>query len=208
MPSTVPKVTQIIVKILSNITVIDSTARKGMPVSRRRFQRGTVFKNKSKTQWLGQYAEYVLDQNGVETRQRKQVILSPVKDGDQVICKREAQKRLQPYVDRVNQSLSQPMRERKTATFNAFAEIWGKGLFESFKESTQTAVKSQMKRLRTAFGQKDLRQIDAGDLQRFISALDSEDYDPKTIRNFWGTISLIWNAALAQKYVDVVLPEA
>jgi integrase len=30
---------------------------------------------------------------------------------------------------------------------------------------------------------------------------------PKTIRNLWGTISLIWNAALAQKYVDVMLPK-
>ena len=87
------------------------------------------------------------------------------------------------------------------------SQRFGKGILSLSKKSTQTAVKSQMKRLRTAFGQKDLRQIDAGDLQRFISALDSEDYDPKTIRNFWGTISLIWNAALAQKYVDAVLPK-
>ena len=97
--------------------------------------------------------------------------------------------------------------ETKLATFNAFAEIWERDYLSLSKKSTQTAVKSQMKRLRTAFGQKDLRQIDAGDLQRFISALDSEDYDPKTIRNFRATISLIWNAALAQKYVDAVLPK-
>lgn len=29
--------------------------------------------------------------------------------------------------------------------------------------------------------------------------------DPETIRNHWGTVNLIWNAALAQKYVDVLL---
>jgi integrase len=31
--------------------------------------------------------------------------------------------------------------------------------------------------------------------------------DPKTIRNPWGTVSLIWNAALAQRYVDALLPK-
>ena len=35
----------------------------------------------------------------------------------------------------------------------------------------------------------------------------AEGLDPKTIRNFWGTASLIWNAALAQKYVDALLPK-
>ena len=48
-----------------------------------------------------------------------------------------------------------------------------------------------------------MRQIDAGDIQRFIAASVAEGLEPKTIRNLWGTVSLIWNAALAQKYVDV-----
>ena len=52
-----------------------------------------------------------------------------------------------------------------------------------------------------------MRAIDAGDLQRFVAASMAEGLDPKTIRNHWGTVSLIWNAALAQKYVDALLPE-
>jgi hypothetical protein len=37
--------------------------------------------------------------------------------------------------------------------------------------------------------------------------MDSEGLDPKTIRNLWGIISLMWAAALAQKYVDSALPK-
>jgi integrase len=52
-----------------------------------------------------------------------------------------------------------------------------------------------------------MRAIDAGDIQRYIAAAVAEGLDSKTIRNHWGTISLIWNAALTQKYVDALLPK-
>ncbi len=52
-----------------------------------------------------------------------------------------------------------------------------------------------------------MRQIDAGDIQRLIATTVAEGLEPKTVRNLWGTISLIWNAALAQKYVDAMLPK-
>ena len=45
------------------------------------------------------------------------------------------------------------------------------------------------------------------DIQRYIAAGVKGGLDPKTIRNHWGTLSLIWNAALVQKYVDAVLPK-
>jgi hypothetical protein len=37
--------------------------------------------------------------------------------------------------------------------------------------------------------------------------MDSEGLDPKTIRNLGGIISLMWAAALSQKYVDSALPK-
>ncbi len=52
-----------------------------------------------------------------------------------------------------------------------------------------------------------MRQIDAADIQRFVAASVAEGLDPKTVRNMWGVVSLIWNAALAQKYVDAMLPK-
>ena len=68
-------------------------------------------------------------------------------------------------------------------------------------------MKTHLKRLKAAFGKKEMRKIDAGDLQRLIAKMQKEGYDPKTIRNLWATVKLIWEAALAQKYVDSVLPK-
>jgi len=186
---------------------IDSTA-KGETVARRRFQRGSVFKNKAKTIWLGMYSEYVFDSNGVEKRNRKQVVLGSVRkpDGDEM-TKREAQRLLQPYVDRVNSSLSAPAREHKSATFEVFSQIWVRDYLSLSKRSTQATMSGHAKKLTAAFGKKDVRQIGAGDLQRIIAAMEAEGYKPKTIRNLWVTVRLIWDAALAQGFVDRILPK-
>jgi integrase len=156
---------------------------------------------------MGAYTEYALDTNGAEQRIRKQVVLSPVKIGEKATGKREAQRLLQPFVDRANLALSSPVNGRKSATFDAFADIWERDYLSLSKPSTQSAARSNLKRLRAEFGQRDMRSIDAGDLQRFIAANMRAELSPKTIRNLWGMVSLIWSAALAQKYVDCVLPK-
>src|SRR5262249_26909706 len=77
-------------------SAIDSTA-KGENVARRRYQKGSVFKNKARTVWLGKYSEYVLDPNGIEKRNRKQIVLGPIHRPDgKEMTKREAQRLLQP----------------------------------------------------------------------------------------------------------------
>ncbi len=189
------------------ITPIDSTVQNGDSVARRRFQKGSVFLNKTRTQWLGSFAEYVLDSHGVERRKRKQVVLCSAKSGEVVTRKREARRLLQPYLDHVNSSLAAPVRERKNATFEGFVGIWERDYLSLCKPATQSGTRTHLKRLKAAFGQKDMRQIDAGDIQRLIAEMDSEGLAAKTIRNMWGVTSLIWNAALAQKYVDAVLPK-
>jgi integrase len=185
----------------------DSSAQRAGTVQRRRFQRGSVRLNKSKTLWVGEYCEYILDGHGVEKRLRHQIVLSPAKADDRAIGKREAMRLLQPYVDRVNVALAQPVRERKSATFEGFAAIWERDYLSLSKPSTRSGARSTLKRLKAAFGRKDMRAIDAGDIQRYIAACMAEGLDPKTIRNHWGVVSLIWNAALAQKFVDALLPK-
>lgn len=189
---------------------IDSTARKGIgtTVARRRFQRGTVYLNNTKTQWLGAYSEYALDAHGVERRRRVRIILSPArKDDGAPVRKSEAKNLLQPYLNRVNEQSTFPARERKTATFEAFADIWKRDYLVLSKRSTQSAVRTHLRTLKAAFGPKDMRAIDAGDIQRLIAKLTRDGREPKTIRNVWGTVSLIWQAALAQKFVDSALPK-
>ena len=179
-------------------------------MSRRRFQRGSVYQNKSKTMWIGEYSEYILNAHGVERRIRKQVVLSPVKRDGVIIGKREAQRLLQPHLDKVNSSIASPARERKSIMFEAFAEIWKRDYLSQCKPSTISAGKSHVKRLAAEFGNRDMRSIDAGDIQRMIASRMAEKenpWTPKTVRNVWGTINQIWQAAHAQKYVDAVLPK-
>jgi integrase len=187
-------------------SAIGSTA-KGETVARRRYQRGSVFKNKTKTVWLGMYSEYVLNSNGVEKRHRKQVVLGSVRQPNGDMTKREAQRLLQPYVDRVNSSLSALARESKSATFEEFSKVWERDYLCLSKPSTQASMRGQVKRLAAAFGKKDMRQIDAGDLQRVIATMESRGLDAKTIRNLWVTARLVWAAAVAQKYADSLLPK-
>ena len=157
--------------------------------------------------WLGQFSNYVLESNGAEKRIRKQMCLGPVRKPDgSDMTKREAQRLLQPYVDRVNASIAAPVREQKGATFEAFSKIWERDYLCLSKPSTRSTTRGQLKRLSCAFGNKDMRQIDAGDFQRIIAKMEAEALNPKTIRNLWSTVRLIWEAALAQKYVEALLP--
>jgi integrase len=153
---------------------------------------------------MGAYAEYALDGHGVETRVRKQITLSPVKTGDTKISKRDAMRLLQPHIDMVNGGTSQA---RRAITFDAFSQVWERDYLSQSKPATQSATRSYLKRLRGAFGMRDMRSINAGDVQRLVARLTAEGLAPKTTRSLWNAISQIWQAALAQTYVDAVLPK-
>jgi integrase len=107
----------------------------------------------------------------------------------------------------VNEQSTFPSPERKTATFDGFAEIWENDYLVLSKPSTRSSVRTQLRALKAEFSTKDMRSIDAGDVQRLISKMSRQGKEPKTIRNIWGTINLIWQAALAQKFVDSTLPK-
>jgi hypothetical protein len=114
---------------------------------------------------------------------------------------------LQPYLDKANTSMSSPEHERKSITFDAFSEVWERDYLSLQKPASQSAMRSYLKRLRAAFDIRDMRTINAGDVQRLIAASTADGLSPKTIRSLWNAISQVWQAALAQKYVDVVLPK-
>lgn len=144
----------------------------------------------------------MLDSDSVEKRVRKQITLSPVKTGDTKITKREALRLLQPHLDRANSGATV---SHKAITFDAFSEIWERDYLSLQKPATQSAMRSYLKRLRAAFGSRDMRSISAGDVQRLIARSTAEGLAPKTIRLMWGAISQIWQAAHTQQYVGAVL---
>ena len=144
----------------------------------------------------------MLDSDSVEKRVRKQITLSPVKTGDTKITKREALRLLQPHLDRATSGATV---SHKAITFDAFSEIWERDYLSLQKPATQSAMRSYLKRLRAAFGSRDMRSISAGDVQRLIARSTAEGLAPKTIRLMWGAISQIWQAAHTQQYVGAVL---
>ncbi len=93
----------------------------------------------------------------------------------------------------------------RAATFEVFTTIWERDYLSLSKPSTQSSMRSNLKRLKAVFGDRDLRSIGAGDIQHFVAASMKDGLSPKSIRNHWGTVNLIWMAAVAQKYVDTPL---
>lgn len=171
---------------------------------RKRYQKGSVYLSVTGSTWMGAYSEYVLDSDGVEKRVRKQITLSPVRTGDTKITKREALRLLQPHLDRANSGATVA---HKVITFDTFSEVWERDYLSLQKPATQSAMRSYLKRLRAAFGSRDMRSINAGDVQRLIARSTAEGLAPKTLRLMWGAISQIWQAAHTQQYVDAVLPK-
>ena len=177
-------------------------------LARRRFQRGSVFLNTAKTAWFGVLAEYRIDSTGTEKRMQKKIQLCPVRKPDgSVTTKREALRLLQPHLDKQNARIGTPAEEIKTSAFDAFAEVWKSDILSTYKPSTQASMKSVLKRLNVAFGQTEMRKISAADLQKLVAKMHGDKTNPKTIRNVWGVVSLIWQEALKQNYVDAVLPK-
>jgi len=179
-------------------SAIDSTA-KGANLARRRMQNPKPYKSRNGELWKSTVALYEYTEQG-EFRRRKEISLGPTK----TMNFRQAQHALRPYVERANATAFNPTRKHKTMTFTEFAGIWEAHYLSLSKPSTQATMKTHLRRLKSAFGPRDMRTISAADLQRFVSELVAEEYAPKTIRNIWITLRLIWSAAHAQGYVEAI----
>jgi integrase len=95
---------------------------------------------------------------------------------------------------------------RSTATAN-----WQNIVLVQHKPSTQSTIRSHIRKYLTPhFGQLQLRDIQPESIQRFIAGIDGS---PKTVRNIFVTLQLMWKSARAWRYVThntldgVVLPK-
>ena len=90
-------------------------------------------------------------------------------------------------------------RARPTATFAEFANRWDATVLSQHKPSTQSAIKSQLRRwLLPELGDCALKDLDGQRLQAFVS---KRDCNSKTIRNLVATLRMMWNSARAWGYV-------
>jgi integrase len=102
-------------------------------------------------------------------------------------------------------------RARPTATFRQFAARWQSTVLPQHKPSTQATVRSHLKKYLTPFlGDQSLKDINPELVQIFVAGLKTA---PKTVRNIYVTLQIMWKSARAWGYVahdavsDVVLPQ-
>ncbi len=163
--------------------------------------------NSARNAWLGWLTEYHRDAAGTEYRKRRKLTLCPLRKEDgTAVSKREALRLLQPHVDRVNASIATPKEEIKRIGFQDFTKVWKRDCLALSKPSTQASMNSHVTRITKIFGNRDMRTIEAAEIQSFISSLKESGLAPKTVRNTWITIRLIWALAKTQGYVSQ-LPE-
>jgi integrase len=177
----------------------DSGAKGAKPVARKKFIRGSVQQNRARTHFIGTYSEYVADEKGVLRRRKKTTPLCLAHEGV-----KEARRRFQPILDKVNASNLIPFKVQKSTTFDAFSEIWKTHRMSKMKSSTQLTVRGHVALLQEFFGETNLRQIERADVQRYVDSWQTKGcYDnPKTIRNYLITFNLIMKEALERGFID------
>jgi integrase len=183
-------------------------------VARRRWQEGTVYLRKSKTlpdAWWGRFVESAETATGTVRIQRN-VRLGETRQFTKSLAKRA----LREFVDRANDYQPVAVKSQtmgKAATpFSVFAERWQEEVLIHKKASTAATVKGHISNsLIPAFGKLAVGDIDSERVQSFLNWLVGRA-SPKTVKNVWTTLRIMWNSAVAWKYVTgelrVELPRA
>jgi len=133
-------------------------------MARRRFQRGSVLlRGKRKPKWVGRWREDVINSEGKLVRiNRKEVLGTKGDFPTKKLAMRELELRIAP-INSVN------YRALRTATFAEFAEIWKNNALTQHKQSTQLAVRSQLKKwLVPYFGSCAMREVGGQTVQMFV----------------------------------------
>ena len=172
-----------------------------------------MYLRKSKTlpdTWWGRFVESVETETGT-VRIHRNIRLGDARQFTKPLAKRA----LREYVDSANnyQPLavkSQTMGKASTP-FSVFAARWQEEVLIHKKASTAATVKGHINNLLIpAFGKLAVGDIDSERVQSFLNRLMGKS--PKTVKNVWTTLRIMWNSAVAWGYVTgelrVELPKA
>lgn len=174
-------------------------------MARRRFQKGRLFLRGKKIQvWVGRWREDLVEDGRIRRIERSEVLGSKSDFPTKRLAFRELEKRLGVVND-------PSYRARPTATFDEFAFRWESLVLTQHKPSTQVSIRSHLrKHLVPFFGLLQMREIDSERMQRFIASVKAR---PKTKKNLFATMQMLWKTARAWRYVahdaldGVVLPK-
>jgi integrase len=162
-----------------------------------------VYIRESKTlpdAWWGRFVETIEKEQGT-VRVQRNVRLGEVGHFTKSLAKRA----LREFVDKANNY--QPMAVKsqtmgKAATpFSVFAVRWQEEVLAHKKASTASTVKGHINNLLIpAFGKLATGDIDSERVQSFLNRLVGKS-SPKTVKNVWTTLRIMWNSAVAWNYV-------
>jgi integrase len=165
-------------------------------MARRRFQRGSLLPKQGLPEngfWIGRWREDVIQPDGTITRPYKWEPLGTVKDYP---TRKLALRALEARLSTIN---SPTYRARPTAAFAEFANRWDATVLSQHKRSTQSSIRSQLRRwLLPQLGSCALKDLDGQRLQVFVASCRCNS---KTIRNLIATLRMMWNSARAWSYV-------
>jgi integrase len=170
-----------------------------------------VRKSKKLDAWWGRFVETVETESGPRRVQRN------VRLGDtRQFTKPLAKRALREYVDGANNYQPQAIKIRQmgkaAVPFSVFAERWREEVLIHKKASFSSTVEGHIKNLLIpAFGKLAVGDLDSERVQSFLNRLGGK-MSAKTISNVYATIRIMWNSAVAWKYVSgdlrVELPRA
>jgi integrase len=189
-------------------------------LARRRYQKGSlILRGKRQPVWIGRWLEDEIQPDGTIRRVHRSEVLAALSEVDaersgipHCSTKRLALRELSARLELVN---SPTYRARPSATFAQFAARWETTVLSQHKLSTQATIRSQLrKHLVPFFGKLAVRDVQPEAVQRFLSDVQArEKLSPKTVRNLYATLQMIWRSARAWRYVvhdaldGVVLPK-
>ena len=183
-------------------------------MARRRHQRGSLLTRVIRaedgtilrTVWVGRWREDEIS-NGRLRRVRRSEVLGEKKEGD-LPTRALARRRLEERLALVNDPI---YRARPSSTFAEFAKRWEVLVVIQHKPSTQANLRSHLRKYITPFfGPLAVRDVRPETVQQFISGIKA---NPKTVRNIYVTLQMMWKSARAWQYVahdaldGVVLPK-
>jgi integrase len=194
-------------------------AKEGeITLARRRWQTGTVYLRKSKKlpdAWWGRFVETVETEAG-PVRVQRNVRLGEAGSGEGKLTKPLARRVLQTYADTANNYQPHAVKVKQmgkgATTFSIFATRWQEEVLINKKASTAAAVKSHLSTaLLPEFGKLAMGDVDSERVQTFLNRLAGR-MAAKSVKNVWTTLRIMWNSAVAWKYVEgelrVELPKA
>jgi integrase len=164
-------------------------------MARRRYQTGRVFvRGKKQPMFVGRWREDVIVEGNQTIRVERSVVLGSIAE---LKTKKNAQRALQPFLDKVN---SLDYRPAKFAKFEDLADLWETQILALQKPSSVKAAQSHLRTyIRPWLGHVRLEDFTCQAQQNFVTRL-SGSVSRKTVLNVLCTLSSMLNSAKKWNY--------